>query len=77
MNLSTARATIGLQAKATPTSTAVGGSVPIGANPTVVSFPDADVIYAVRAFFALEGLLGSGWSSFFAYLEESTPNCNF
>ena len=53
MNLSTARATIGLQAKATPTSTAVGGSVPIGANPTVVSFPDADVIYAVRAFFAL------------------------
>jgi hypothetical protein len=52
MNLSTARATIGLQAKATPTSTAVGGSVPIGANPTVVSFPDADVIYAVRAFFA-------------------------
>jgi hypothetical protein len=52
MNLSTARATIGLQAKATPTSTAVGGSVPIGANPSVVSFPDADVIYAVRAFFA-------------------------
>lgn len=55
MNLSTARATIGLQAKATPTSTAVGGSVPIGANPTVVSFPDADVIYAVRAFFAAGG----------------------
>lgn len=53
MNLSTARATIGLQAKATPTSTAVGGSVPIGANPSVISFPDADVIYAVRAFFAL------------------------
>ena len=55
MNLSTARATIGLQAKATPTSTAVGGSVPIGANPTVESFPDADVIYAVRAFFAAGG----------------------
>ena len=55
MNLSTARATIGLQAKATPTSTAVGGSVPIGANPSVVSFPDADVIYAVRAFFAAGG----------------------
>lgn len=55
MNLSTARATIGLQAKATPTSTAVGGSVPIGANPAVVSFPDADVIYAVRAFFAAGG----------------------
>ncbi len=53
MNLSTARATIGLQAKATPTSTAVGGSVPIGANPSVISFPEADVIYAVRAFFAL------------------------
>lgn len=52
MNLSNARATIGLQAKATPASTATSGTLQIGANPQVITFPDADVAYSIRAFFA-------------------------
>ena len=53
MNLANSRATIGLTTKATPTSTAVNGSVQIGDNPQTITFPDADVAYSVRAFFAL------------------------
>lgn len=52
MNLSNARATLGLTTKATPTSTAVNGTVQIGDNPQVITFPDADVAYSIRAFFA-------------------------
>ena len=52
MNLSNSRATIGLTTKATPTSTAVNGSVQLGDNPSTITFPDADVAYSVRAFFA-------------------------
>lgn len=53
MNLANSRATFGLTTKATPTSTAVNGTVQIGDNPQVVTFPDVDVAYSVRAFFAL------------------------
>jgi len=52
MNLANSRATIGLTTKATPTSTAVNGSVQIGDNPQTITFPDANVGYSVRAFFA-------------------------
>lgn len=52
MNLANSRATIGLTTKATPTSTAVNGSVQLGDNPQTITFPDADVGYSVRAFFA-------------------------
>lgn len=52
MNLANSRATLGLTTKATPTSTAVNGTVQIGDNPQVITFPDADVAYCVRAFFA-------------------------
>ena len=52
MNLSNSRATIGLTTKATPTSTAVNGSVQLGDNPQTITFPDANVGYSVRAFFA-------------------------
>lgn len=55
MNLSNARATIGLQASASPTSSNVSGSVQIGENTKTVSFPDADVAYSVRAIFAAGG----------------------
>jgi hypothetical protein len=55
MNLANSRATIGLTTKATPTSTAVNGSVQIGDNPQTITFPDADVAYSVRAFFAAGG----------------------
>lgn len=52
MNLSNSRATIGLQSKATPTSAATSGSLQIGANPSVITFPDAVAAYCIRAFFA-------------------------
>ena len=52
MNLANSRATLGLTTKATPTSTAVNGSVQIGDNPQTITFPDANVGYSVRAFFA-------------------------
>lgn len=52
MNLANSRATIGLTTKATPTSTAVNGSVQLGDNPQTITFPDANVGYSVRAFFA-------------------------
>jgi hypothetical protein len=55
MNLANSRATIGLTTKATPTSTAVNGTVQIGDNPQTITFPDADVAYSVRAFFAAGG----------------------
>ena len=52
MNLANSRAILGLTTKATPTSTAVNGSVQIGNNPQTLTFPDADVAYSIRAFFA-------------------------
>lgn len=55
MTLTNSRATIGLQSKATPTSAATSGTLQIGANPSVITFPDADVAYAIRAFFAAGG----------------------
>jgi phage tail sheath gpL-like len=54
MNLSNARATIGLSAKATPTSPNTSGSVQIGANPETISFPIEDVAYSLRAIFAAD-----------------------
>lgn len=55
MNLSNARATFGLQAKATPTSSNISGSVQIGASNETISFPTADVAYSLRAIFAGNG----------------------
>lgn len=52
MNLTNARATIGLTAVATPASTATSGTLQIGANPQVITFPSADTAYTIRAFFA-------------------------
>lgn len=52
MNLSNARATFGLSAKAVPTSTGISGSVQVGSNNETVSFPTADVAYSLRAIFA-------------------------
>ena len=52
MNLSNARATFGLQAKVTPTSSNSSGSIQIGANSETISFPTADVVYSLRAIFA-------------------------
>jgi len=51
MNLTNARATFGLNAKATPTSSNVSGSVQIGATNASTLFPDADVVYSLRAIF--------------------------
>ena len=55
MNLSNARATFGLNAKATPTSSNISGSIQIGASNETVSFPTADVAYSLRAIFAGSG----------------------
>lgn len=52
MNLTNSRATLGLTTKATPTSTAVNGTVQIGNNPQTLTFSNADVAYSIRAFFA-------------------------
>lgn len=52
MNLANSRATIGLTTRATPTSTSVNGNVQIGDNPQTVTFPDVNVAYSIRAFFA-------------------------
>ena len=52
MNITNSRAIIGLSTKATPASTSVNGTVQIGDNPQTITFPDADVAYCVRAFFA-------------------------
>lgn len=52
MILANSRATLGLTTKATPTSTAVNGSVQLGDNPQTIAFPDANVGYSARAFFA-------------------------
>ena len=55
MNLSNARATFGLNCRATPTSSSVTGSVQVGASNTSVALPNANVAYAVRAIFAGSG----------------------
>jgi hypothetical protein len=55
MNLTSAKATFGLNVKATPTSSNVIGTVQIGASNTGVSFPDANVAYSVMAVFAGTG----------------------
>jgi hypothetical protein len=52
MILSNTRAIVGLQTKAGFTSTALSGSPQIGANSKTITFPDADVAYSLRAFFA-------------------------
>jgi len=52
MNISNTRATVGLQAKATPTSTNVTGQIQIGANNEVIPFLASDVAYTIQAFFA-------------------------
>ena len=55
MTLTQTRATFGLNAKATPTSSNVIGTVQIGASNKTVIFPDADVAYSLRAIFAGSG----------------------
>jgi len=55
MNISNARATFGLQAKAAPTSSNISGNIQIGTNTETVSFPTADVAYSLRAIFAGSG----------------------
>ena len=55
MNLSNARATFGLNCRATPTSSNVTGSVQVGASNASVAFPNANVGYTVRAIFAGSG----------------------
>lgn len=52
MNLSNARATFGLNCRATPTSSSVTGSVQVGASNASVALPNANVGYTVRAIFA-------------------------
>jgi hypothetical protein len=52
MILTNSRATLGLQTKGTFTSTAVTGNVQLGDNPQTITFPDANVAYSTRAFFA-------------------------
>jgi hypothetical protein len=52
MNITNARATVGLSSKASPTSTNTSGSVQIGQNNETLSFPTADVAYTLQAFFA-------------------------
>jgi hypothetical protein len=75
MNITTARATYGLNAKATPTSSNVIGTVQIGANNETVTFPNADVAYSLRAIFAgsgdalaltLQGAVTTGSTAFVA-----------
>lgn len=55
MTLSSARATYGLNAQATPISPNSVGTLQIGANNSSTSFSDADVAYSLRAI-----LVGSG-----------------
>jgi hypothetical protein len=52
MNITNARATVGLSSKASPTSTGTSGSVQIGKNNETLSFPTADVAHTLQAFFA-------------------------
>jgi hypothetical protein len=52
MTLTNARATYGLNARATPTATNVTGPVQIGANNVTETFSDADVAYSLRAIVA-------------------------
>ena len=75
MNISNARATFGLNAKATPTSSNIIGTVQIGANNSTVTFPSADVAYSLRAIFVgsgdalaltLQGAVTTGSTAFVA-----------
>jgi hypothetical protein len=75
MQLTQTRATFGLNAKATPTSSNVIGTVQIGASNKAVIFPDADVAYSLRAIFAgsgdelaltLQGAVTTGSTAFVA-----------
>jgi len=52
MNLTNARATFGLNCRATPTSSNVTGSLQIGASNASVALPNANVGYTTRAIFA-------------------------
>jgi hypothetical protein len=52
MNITSTRAIVGLQTKATPQSTNIIGSVQIGSAPETLNFENADVAYSLQAFFA-------------------------
>jgi len=52
MSFSQCRATYGLQATGTPTSTQVSGTVQIGASQAQIRLTDANVAYSLRAIFA-------------------------
>jgi hypothetical protein len=51
MTLTSSRASVGLQAKFTPTNTNVSGSIQIGANNESISFDGSNAIYSLQAFF--------------------------
>lgn len=83
MILSNARATYGLNCRATPTATNVTGPVQIGANNVTETFTDADVAYSLRAIVAdgatLSVALGEGtttgstaWGAGTAQVETAT-----
>ena len=52
MTLTNSRASVGLQAKFTPTNTNVSGSIQIGANNESIAFDGSNAIYSLQAFFA-------------------------
>ena len=52
MNLSNTRASVGLFANATPTSTNISGNVQIGQSSQMLNLTSADVAYSMQAFFA-------------------------
>jgi len=83
MIISNARATYGLNCRATPTATNVTGPVQIGANNVTETFTDADVAYSLRAIVAdgatLSVALGEGtttgstaWGAGTAQVETAT-----
>lgn len=51
MTLTNSRASVGLQAKFTPTNTNVSGSIQVGANNESLTFNDSNAIYSLQAFF--------------------------
>jgi len=55
MNLTSARASFGLNAKATPISSNVIGTLQIGPTNGSIAFPDANVAYSMMAVFAGTG----------------------
>lgn len=51
MTLTNSRASVGLQAKFTPTNTNVSGSIQVGANNESIAFDGSNAIYSLQAFF--------------------------